>query len=353
MSTISPATDIGTLDQAIAGAQYVKQSIAALTAETASGYLSQNFAGLGTNAAVALNLSAAVSANQAALGNTTLAANLQLVAQTALGQINKIAASFAAQASTAETITGSISTLSQQAQDALQQVATLLDTQVGGVYVFAGQDSADPPVPNPTAITSSNFYTAIQTAVAGLASNGAAATTASALSIASPGGTSPFSATLEASGQLASVDLGVGGTVALAPLANANANAASAGVGTTSTGSYTRDILLGLASLGSLTAAQTTDANYLPFLQSVVTTLQGAVTASSTDIGALGDRQDQVSSAQSEITATDTALTSQLSSVQDADLTQVSAQLSQAQTQLQASYQVIASLSQLSLAKYI
>jgi flagellin-like hook-associated protein FlgL len=39
--------------------------------------------------------------------------------------------------------------------------------------------------------------------------------------------------------------------------------------------------------------------------------------------------------------------------VQDVDLAQVAAQLSTAQTQLQASYQVIAALGQLSLAKFL
>jgi flagellar hook-associated protein 3 FlgL len=353
MSTIAGATDVGTLDQAIAGAQLIKQGLAALVAETSSGYIAQDYAGLGANAAVALNLSASLSANQAAAANGTVAANIQQVAQTALQQISAVAANFASQASSLPTLTGGVATLSAQAQDALQQIANLLDTQVGGVYVFAGQDSADPPVPNPDDITASGFYTAIQTAVAGLTTNGAAATAASTLTIASPGGTSPFSATLEASGEIASVAVGGGQTINLAPLANANANATSTGVGSTSTGSYTRDILLSLARLGSLTPAQADDPNFLPFVQSTVTTLQGAVGAISTDIGALGSRQDQVTAAQAELSATDTALQTQLGNVQDADLTQVSAQLSQAQTQLQASYQVIASLAQLTLAKYI
>jgi flagellar hook-associated protein 3 FlgL len=353
MTSISGATDIGTLDQAIAGAQLVKQTIAQLTAETSSGYLSNDYAGLGTNAGVALNLSTQLLANQADSSNANSAANIQQVAQTALQQISALASSFASNAASLETIPNSISTVAAQAQDALQQVANLLDTQVGGVYVFAGQDSNDPPVPNPNQITASNFYTAIQTAIAGLTTNGAAATTAATLAIAAPGGTSPFSPTLDAAGQIASVDLGGGQQVALAPLANANANASSTGVGTTSTGSYTRDILLSLASLGSLTAGQSGNANFLPLVQSTVTTLQGAIGAISTDIGALGDRQDQITDAQSVLSATNTALLTQLGNVQDADLTQVSAQLSQAQTQLQASYQIIASLSQLSLAKYI
>ncbi|MEJ0046752.1 MAG: flagellin [Rhodospirillales bacterium] len=42
-----------------------------------------------------------------------------------------------------------------------------------------------------------------------------------------------------------------------------------------------------------------------------------------------------------------------MGNIQDADLAQIAAQLTAAQTQLQASYQVISSLSQLSLSKYI
>ncbi len=235
----------------------------------------------------------------------------------------------------------------------MQQVAGLLDTQVGGVYVFAGQDSTTPPVPNPTGITQSAFYTAIQTAIGNLGTNGAAATSSATLAIAAPGATSPFAPSLEAAGAQSEADLGDGTRVALAPLANANSNALSAGTGTTSTGSYTRDLLLGLATLGSLTTASTTAAGFTGLVQNTITTLNGAAAAANTDIAALGDRQDQVTTAQTELTGVNTALQTQLSNVQDADLTQVATQLAQAQTQLQASYQVISALSQLSLTKYL
>jgi flagellin-like hook-associated protein FlgL len=46
-------------------------------------------------------------------------------------------------------------------------------------------------------------------------------------------------------------------------------------------------------------------------------------------------------------------LNTQLSDVQEADLSQVATELTAAQTQLQASYQVVASLGQLSLAKFL
>lgn len=350
--SISP-TGFGALDQIVGNALATKQSITQLTAETATGYLSTDYAGLGQGAAVALDLGPQLAAVTQVQTNTQAASTITTAAQTALGQIESIASSFAAQAQSLIGLSGSGQTISSSAQDALQQVATLLDTQVGDVYVFAGQDSADPPVPDPSDITSSAFAQAIQAAVAQLPSNGQPATSAATLAIASPGGTSPFSPTIEAAGAQAQVDLGGGQYVSLAPLAQTNSDAVSAGVGTTSTGSYTRDILRGLATIGALSAVPTSDPGYVPLVQDTITSLNGAVSAINTDIGALGARQDQVTAAQTEAGDTSTALKTQIGSVQDADLSQVAVQLSTAQTQLQASYQVISNLSTLSLAKFL
>jgi flagellar hook-associated protein 3 FlgL len=343
----------GELTQVVTGAGAVKRTIDQLTTQTASGFVATDYAGLGQNASAALNLGPQIAAAAQVQANGNSAATYQSTAQTALGQIESIASNFAAQAATLISVSGSTQTIASSARDALSQVATLLDTKVGDVYVFAGQDSANPPVPDPTNINSSAFATAIQAAIAGLATNGQAATSAATLAIASPGGTSPFSATLEAGAAQAQVDLGNGHFVSLAPLANGNSDAVSTGAGTTSTGSYTRDILRGLATIGSLTDAQASDANYVPLVQDTIGSLNGAVTAINGDIGALGDRQDRVTAAQTEATDTSTALTTQLSSLQDTDYTQVATQLSQAQTQLQASYQLIASLASLTLAKYL
>ena len=81
--------------------------------------------------------------------------------------------------------------------------------------------------------------------------------------------------------------------------------------------------------------------------------LQGADSALNTDIGALGVRQNRVSSAKSDFTDTATALTTQQVGVQEVDLASVSTKLANATTQLQASYQLLAALEQLSLAKFL
>lgn len=330
-----------------------RAEIASLGAQAGTGYLAPDFAGLGAGARQALDLSAALAGDTALGQSLTGVASLQLVAQTALSQIQGIASRFAATATTLITTPGAAGTVAAQAKDALAQLARLLDTQYGDTYVFAGQDSRTPPVPNPDQIGTSAFFTAIQGAVAGLATNGAAATAAQTLTIASPGGISPFAAGLEAAGTQAVADLGGGATLRLAPLATANADAVSTGTGTTSTGSYTRDLLRGLASLAALTPAQGSDSNFVPFVQDIVTGLRGAGVALGTDIGALGSRQGVVAARQDELSSSSTALKSQLGGLQDADLAQVSAQLSAAQTRLQASYQILASLKTLSLTNFL
>lgn len=353
MSYALSATDTGIYGQLVGNTSLIKREIAQLSAETSSGYVSQDFAGLGAGVSHSLDLSAQLSQNGALQGGLDQAANVQQVTQTALGQIESIASNFAAEAAALQTTPGNVATLSTQAQDALQQLGDLLNTQVGDQYVFAGQDSRNPPVPNPTQITGSAFYGAISAAVAGLSVNGAAAVASQTLTATGPGATSPFAATLEASNAPNYVATGPGQVVQVGVLADRNTDAASAGVGVTSTGSYTRDLFRNLAILGSLTPAQASDPNFQPLVQNVVTSLQGVVSAVSTDIGGLGTRQTHVTGAKSELVATATALTTQLGNVQDADLTTIATQLSAAQTQLQASYQVIAGLGNLSLAKFL
>jgi flagellar hook-associated protein 3 FlgL len=352
MSMTLSATDFGTLNQIVNTTGQVQQQINQLTQETSSGYISSNYAGLGQAAAPALDLSVQISQTTQLQANTQNAASIQAAAQTALGQIESVASNFASQSLSLETQPAIVGTVSVAAQGALQQVAGLLNTKVGDVYVFAGQDSDTPPIPNAGGMTQTAYYAAIQAAVAGLTTNGAAATQAASLAAATTAANSPFAPSLGNSAQ-STVDLGGGGQVALAPLADANSDAQSTGVGTTSTGSYTQDILYGLSSLASLTPAQSTDTNFLPFVQGLVTTFSGAVSAINTDIGALGDRQDQVNSAQTELGDTSTTLQSQLSNLQDADLTTVATQLTQAQTQLQASYQILSSLGTLTLARFL
>jgi len=355
MLAVSGATDVGTLAQATSNTELIQQRIDQLTEETSTGLLSQTYGGLGSGAPQALDLTAQLAQNATYQTNVNQASTIATATQTALGQIESLASTFASSI-TSQLTSGvsSTSALATEAQDTLGEVANLLNTKVGDVYIFAGQDSSNPPIPSASDITSSSFFTTIAAAVANLTTNGAAAVEAATLSASEAGSTtSPFSATLEASNAPATVDIGGGQFVQTGVLADQNADAISTGVGTTSTGSYIRDLLRGLATVGSLSSSQSNDPNFETLLQNTLTSVQNATTALNTDIAGLGTRQDRLTDATKDLTDTATALNTQLSNVQDADLAQVATEISTAQTQLQSSYQLIAALSQLSLAKFL
>jgi flagellin-like hook-associated protein FlgL len=71
------------------------------------------------------------------------------------------------------------------------------------------------------------------------------------------------------------------------------------------------------------------------------------------DTGVLGNTQSALSTTQTTLADTQTALTAQVSSVQDVNMASTLSNLSLVETQLQASYQVIATVSQLSLVKFL
>ncbi len=354
MTSVSNSTDIGAMSLALYNMHNTQQKVDLFTAQAASGYISSNYAGLGDNAGAALDFTSELAENATLQANTSTAANIQSVTQTALGQIQTLVSGVSSQLlGLTNTSSAALTTVSASANAALTQIAGLLDTKVGDIYIFAGQDSSNPPVPNPSTLSSSAFVTAVSNAVAGLSTNGAASVQAQLLTIAGPGTTSPFSATLEASNQPTTVDLGNGATVQVGMLADQNTNAISSGTGTTSTGSYMRDVFMGLSALGAMNGADESDTNVQSFLSGLQTTLSNADTALNTDIGGLGVRQDTVNSAQTELKNVSTALTTQLGNAQDADPATVATELSTAQTQLQASYSIVSALHTLTLVTYL
>ncbi len=343
----------------LADSAAVKQQMDTLLQQAGSGMLADTYAGLGSGAAVSLTVAPQI-AEQTAWSNGINAATAQMqVAQTALTQISSIASTFQADTANLTNLDPSeVDSTAQAAQQALQQMAGLLDSTDGSLYVFGGQDSSNPPVPNPDAILSSGFFTQIQSAVAGLSGSGAAGVIASTVATAASNasGTSPFSAalsqpaaTLQAA--LPTVATGPGEQTAFGIPASANAFVASTGADTT--GSYMRDIMGALATIGSLSGSQANDSGFSDLVQSVNNILGNAITALNQDAGALGTVQSNLQTEQTTLGDTTTSLQTQLGNVQDANMTQTLSQLTQTQTQLQASYNLISGLSTYSLAKFL
>ena len=350
----------GLLGRVVADSAQTKQQLDTLTEQISSGVISETYAGLGGSASAALTLQSAVAQQQVWSANIGAVTGQLGVAQTALQQIGSIASSFYSQANSlnASLDPGAVGSLAASAQSALIQVADLLDTTDGGDYVFAGQDNQNPPVPDPDDILSSGFATQIGAAVGNLAGAGAAATISATLGIAASNaaGTSPFSAELSQpaatlAGLSASVQTGAGVSQPVGILASANLAATSGGSSTT--GSYVRDILRGLATLGSLNSGMISTTGFSQVVADAATSLNNAVSALNADAGVMGDQQTALTAQQTEIGDTTTALQGQLSTTEDVDMASALSQLSAVQTQLQASYQLIAGMQDLSLTKYL
>ncbi len=347
----------GLLPTLIANSTSVHQQLDMLTEQASTGLVAQSYAGLGGEASVSLNLNPQLTALQTYQSNIGQATGSMQVAQTAMTQIQKIAATFASDMPNLNGLNPSeIDSIAAQANAALQQVAGLLNTQDGNNYVFGGQDTANPPVPAPDNILSSGFYTQISAAVSGLSTNGASATGAATLAIAgsNASGTSPFSSYLSQPVSAIGapvVQTGEGGTVQTGLLASGNSVAVSSG--TSTTGSYMRDLMRALATLGSLSSSQVNDSGFGALVQDTTSSLNGVVTAMAVDVGVLGNTQSSLTATQINLSDTATALTGQLSSVQDVNMAQTLSNLTSTQTQLQASYRLISVATSLSLVNFL
>ncbi len=356
ISSAGPA-DYGQMASLIGDGATIKQNLENLTDQISTGLVSDTYAGLGSGAAVSLNLEPQIAALQTWQNNINQAASGMQVTQTAMTQIQQIASNFLAETGNLEGSDASeVDSVAALAQQALVQVAGLLDTQDGNTYVFAGQDSENPPVPDPDSILSSGFYTQIAAQVGQLGTQGAAATAANTLAIAGSNapGLSPFSAYLSqpaANIQAPTIQIGQGQTASVGLLASANSAVTSTGSSTT--GSYMRDLMRALATIGSLSSSQVGDSGFQALVQDTNASLTGAISAMAEDVGVLGNTQTNLTASQTTMSDTATALTTQVGDVQDVDVAAAMSNLSLVQTQLEGSYQVIAVMSGLSLAKYL
>ena len=359
--SIGPSTtnEYGLMASLVANAGTARQNLDALERQASTGKIADTYAGLGAAAKISLDLRPAIAHAKTAQSNIDAAMGRMAQTQTAMTQLQNIAATFYAQLNNLNGLNaGEVDSTAANARAALTQVAGLLNTRNGDVYVFAGNDTANPPVPNADNILSSGYYTQIRTAVAGLSGAGAAATIAATLAVATSnvGGTSPFSASQSQpaavlAGQVPSVDAGPGPRPQIGLLASANTNVVSSGP--SSTGSYTRDLMRALATIGSLSSGQLSASGFSSLIADTRAGLNSAIGAMAQDAGVLGNTQSALTTTRSSLGDVQTALAAQVSSVEDVDMAATLSALQLAQMRLQSSYQLIAGQSSLSLVKYI
>lgn len=255
-----------------------------------------------------------------------------------------------------------VDAIAAQARDLLREVQGLLNTTDGSNYLFSGTDNGNQPVPDD--ILTSGLVTQIETEVAGLAPGGAATILANSLTLAQSDatGTTPFSdflSTPVASGgglDEARVAVPVGDARAISYGIRANSNAAAVSPGAPdSTGSWARDLIRGLAILGSLTQAQsdTMHTDVRALADGVRVASEAVVDTLADERGILGTVEARLATERRQHDDVLALAERQLSDVEEIDIAEASTRLSLLQTQLEASYRLVGQLGQLSLANYL
>jgi len=319
--TISTPSDSALLARLADNSAAIRRQLDTATTQSSTGRIAESYAGLGVGAKTSLDLRPQVTHAAAWQANIDSATARLGVAQSALSGISKIAADFFAKSGALNgLIPSEADSIAASARVALEQVGQLLNSKAGDVYVFAGQDTANPPLPNTSA------------AVVGPAV------------LASDTATAPFSATLGTTPP--AIEVGEGQRVQVGVLANRNTLTPSAAP---TTGSYMRDILRSLAALSTATAG--------PGLQALAADtharLGSAVGTIAVESGALGDVQSSLAARRTQLGETVTALNTQVDSAENVDLAATLTKVSLLQTQLQTSYRLIAGVKSLSLAQYL
>ncbi len=319
--TINPPAEGALLARLADNSATVRRQLDTAATQVATGRIAESYAGLGTGAKVSLDLRPQVTHAAAWQANIDSATGRLGVAQAALSSISTIASNFFVKASALNGLNPSdAASIAASARVALTQVSQLLNSKNGDVYVFAGRDTANPPIPNTSA------------SVVGAAV------------LASDTATAPFSASLGAAAPV--IEVGEGQRVQIGLLANSNTLTASAAP---TTGSYMRDILRALATLTTATAG--------PGLQAMALDTQArlgsAVGAIAVESGALGDVQSSLAARRTQLGDTTIALNAQVSGAENVDLAATLTRVSLLQTRLQASYQLIAGMKNLSLSQYL
>ena len=124
-------SDCGMMSSLVANATSVKQKLDQLTNQVSTGLVGNTYAGLGSGASVSLNLRPQIASMQTWQNNVDASTGRMSVAQTALTQIQSIAANFYAQLNNMEGVDSSeIDSVAANARDALGQVTEALDAQV-------------------------------------------------------------------------------------------------------------------------------------------------------------------------------------------------------------------------------
>jgi flagellin-like hook-associated protein FlgL len=340
-------------------ATQLRDRITVLGEQISTGRKGRTYAAIGTDAPKAIDLRAEIGRRETY--QTTINQTLSKIAvsQDVLDRIGAIAQKFTA--STAKLLGAAkpeeIQIQAAQAEAAMVEVATLLNEQLNGEYLFGGSDSRNPPIPTPQTIATSGMGAAIKTQVGTLNGSNVTAVLADTKSLAQSNavGTTPFSVFLSTGPGATEARTNILGNDndRVAYGIHANRNAAIVSTGET-TGSWARDLLRGLASIAGLTPDKAQLGNdYTTFVTTVRKGLESAVDALALERGSLGLTETRLKGMASFHESVSTSLTLQLSNLEEVDMAKTITSFQTTQSQLEASYRALAISQQLSLTRFL
>jgi flagellin-like hook-associated protein FlgL len=341
----------------------VKARMDELTTQVATGRIGDGYGDLKGGARLSVDIRAELARRETFSRQIDLAGARLETMQTTMARIGALAQDVAAKALTMVTTgSNSVDAVAEQARMALREVASLMNTQGGGAYLFAGTDAANAPMPNADTILTSGFFLQIEAEVATLAVGNGATVLANTLTTAASNaaGTTPFSTFLSnpmPAGGLDEPRLSIpaddGTRVTYGLRANANGAAVSPGTPPT-TGSFVRDVLRGLAVLASFTNTSTgIKPDFAQVTTEIAVSLQSAGRALEDERASLGVAERRLTAARERHDTLTLTLTRQVSGIEDAPMEETISRLEQVRTQLQANYSLIGSMREFSLINFI
>lgn len=393
---------------ALSSALNVQSQLAQTQVQEASGLVSSDFAGLGgASSNVMLNLQGEISQAQSWASDATTVGTRTQGMYSAVGNMITTVNSLQTKISAALSSTDN-STLLTAVKGLQQTLASQMNQQLNGSYLFSGTQAQTAPVnlanyPSDTfdlGGSDTSYYQGDQNvqsvristqqtvaygvnannqgmeealrAMQGVIQNAAATTVTGSTTAATPTTALSFGATDFSINGGATISLS--GTESLSDIASAiNTAAGSTGVSASvvqtsagfalkvSTGSQA-DLSVNVTSAtapssGGLADLGISSTSYTAALQTALQASLGVANQSVTDLSNLqetiSNTSGQLSSMASQQTTYVTYLQNSLSGVKDVDTAQAASKASQYQTQLQASYLAVAQLSKMSLAQYL
>ena len=355
MSSINLTARIGL------NATQLRDRITVLGEQISTGRKGRTYAAIGSDAPKAMDLRAEIGRRETYQTTITQTLSKIKISQNVMDRIGAIAQKFTANAAK---LLGAakpeeIQVQAAQAEAAMVEVATLLNEQLNGEYLFGGSDSHNPPIPNPQTIATQlgGMGREIKNKVASLNGSNVVDVLDDTKSLAESDdlGITPFSeflSTLPGKEEARTNILG-NDNERVAYGIHANRNAAVKSTGDT-TGSWARDLLRGLASIAGLTPEKAQlGSDYTTFVTTVRKGLESAADALALERGSLGLTEARLQSMASLQESVSTSLTLQLSNLEEVDMAKTITSFQTTQSQLEASYRALAISQQLSLTRFL